>query len=215
MNIIDVSIIVAYILITLFVGIWVSKKASKGLKSYFLGGNSIKWYYLGLSNSSGMFDVSGTAWMVGLLFLYGTKSFMLMWLWPVWNQVFIMIFLAIWIRNDKSGRASHIIVAIFAIVATIGFIAYFFEGVGKFMEIILPWDLALQTNETVVLTSSQSYALIIIVLTTIYTVKGGMFSVVATEVLQYAIMVLAAILLTIYVFIDIDKNGETFSSIGN
>lgn len=69
MDIIDVAIIAVYIALTLGVGIWISKRASKGLDSYFLGGKSIKWYYLGLSNGSGMFDVSGTAWMVGILFL--------------------------------------------------------------------------------------------------------------------------------------------------
>ena len=69
MNSIDILIIVIYVLITLYVGIRVSKKASKGLDSYFLGGKTIKWYYLGLSNGSGMFDVSGTAWMVGILSL--------------------------------------------------------------------------------------------------------------------------------------------------
>ncbi|WP_034040546.1 sodium:solute symporter family protein [Wocania ichthyoenteri] len=219
MDIIDVSIIVIYIVLTLGVGIWISKKASKGLDSYFLGGNSIKWYYLGLSNGSGMFDVSGTAWMVGILFLYGAKSFMFMWIWPIWNQIFIMIFLAAWIRrsnimtgsewiltrfgDDKPGRASHLIVAIFAIIASVGFIAYFFEGVGKFMTIILPWDLTLTMGDTTLLASEQSYALIIIFLTTIYTIKGGMFSVVATEVLQYGIMVLAGILITIYAFVTI------------
>lgn len=219
MNIIDVSIIVIYIVLTLGVGIWISKKASKGLDSYFLGGNSIKWYYLGLSNGSGMFDVSGTAWMVGILFLYGAKSFMFMWMWPIWNQVFIMVFLAAWIRrsnimtgsewiltrfgDDKAGRASHLIVAIFAIIASIGFIAYFFEGVGKFMTIILPWDLTLAMGDSTLLLSEQSYALIIIFLTTIYTIKGGMFSVVATEVLQYGIMVLAGILVAIYAFVTI------------
>jgi len=216
MNIIDVSIIGVYVLLTLFVGIWVSKRASKGLKSYFLGGNDIKWYFLGLSNGSGMFDISGTAWMVGILFLYGVKSFMFMWMWPIWNQIFVMMFLAVWIRrskvmtgsewiltrfgDDRAGRASHIIVAIFAIIAAIGFIAYFFEGVGKFMTIILPWDLTWFLGETQLLTSEQSYALIIIFLTTIYTVKGGMFSVVATEVLQYGIMVLAGILVAGYTF---------------
>ena len=101
MNVIDVTIIFVYIVLTLFVGIWVSKKASQGLKSYFLGGNNIKWYYLGLSNGSGMFDVSGTAWMVGILFLYGVKSFMFMWLWPIWNQIFVMMFLAVWIRRSN------------------------------------------------------------------------------------------------------------------
>ncbi|AXP81457.1 Sodium/glucose cotransporter [Mariniflexile rhizosphaerae] len=218
MNIIDVSIILGYILLTVGVGIWISKKASVGLDEYFLGGKSIKWYYLGLSNGSGMFDVSGTAWMVGILFLYGVKSFMFMWLWPIWNQIFVMMFLAVWIRrsnimtgsewiltrfgNDKAGKASHIIVAIFAIVSAIGFIAYFFEGIGKFMTIILPWDFALSFGDTNVLTSQQSYALMIIFLTTIYTVKGGMFSVVATEVLQYIIMVVAGMLVAGYTFFE-------------
>ncbi len=226
MNIIDVSIIIIYVVLTLGVGIWISKRASKGLDSYFLGGKSIKWYYLGLSNGSGMFDVSGTAWMVGILFLYGVKSFMFMWIWPIWNQIFIMIFLAAWIRRSnimtgsewiltrfgdgKAGRASHLIVAIFAIIASIGFIAYFFEGVGKFMTIILPWDLTLTMGNGVFLNSDQSYALIIIFLTTIYTIKGGMFSVVATEVLQYGIMVLAGLLVAGYAFIavtDIEINN--------
>nr|WP_299073383.1 sodium:solute symporter family protein [uncultured Allomuricauda sp.] len=219
MHHIDILIIALYIVLTLGVGIWVSKRASKGLNSYFLGGKSIKWYYLGLSNGSGMFDISGTAWMVGILFLYGTKSFMFMWMWPVFNQIFIMVFLAAWIRrsnimtgsewiltrfgDDKSGRASHLIVAIFAIVATIGFIAYFFEGVGKFMTIILPWDLAFAINGEVLLSSDQSYAFLIIFLTTLYTIKGGMFSVVATEVLQYLIMVVAGILVAIYAFVSV------------
>jgi SSS family solute:Na+ symporter len=219
MHSIDILIIAFYIFLTVAVGIWVSKRASKGLDSYFLGGKSIKWYYLGLSNGSGMFDVSGTAWMVGILFLYGVKSFMFMWLWPIWNQIFIMMFLAVWIRRSnimtgsewiltrfgdkRAGRASHLIVAAFAIIAAIGFIAYFFEGVGKFMTIILPWDLTLQMGASVLLNSEQSYALIIILLTTIYTVKGGMFSVVATEVLQYGIMVVAGLLIVGYSFFAI------------
>ncbi len=218
MNWIDVLIIVLYIVLTIGVGIYVSKRASKGLDSYFLGGNSIKWYYLGLSNGSGMFDVSGTAWMVGILFLYGVKSFLFMWMWPIFNQIFVMMFLAVWIRrsnimtgsewiltrfgDDRAGRASHLIVAIFAIIASVGFIAYFFEGVGKFMTIILPWDLSTDLG-FMALTSAQSYALLIIFLTTLYTIKGGMFSVVATEVLQYGIMVLSGILIAIYAYVSI------------
>lgn len=226
MNIIDVSIIVLYVVLTLFVGIWVSKKASKNLKSYFLGGNNIKWYFLGLSNGSGMFDISGTAWMVGILFLYGVKSFMFMWLWPVWNQIFVMMFLAVWIRksnimtgsewiltrfgDDRAGRASHSIVAVFAIVSAVGFIAYFFEGIGKFLTVILPWNIPLELGGILLLTSEHSYALIIIVLTTIYTIKGGMFSVVATEVLQYIIMVIAGILVvgySFFAFSDVEINA--------
>ncbi|WP_420603054.1 sodium:solute symporter family protein [Flagellimonas sp.] len=219
MDVIDISIIAIYIFLTLFVGIWISKKASKGLESYFLGGKDIKWYYLGLSNGSGQFDVSGTAWMVGILFLYGAKSFMFMWVWPVFNQIFIMMFLAVWIRRSnimtgsewiltrfgdgKAGRASHSIIAVFAVISAVGFIAYFFEGVGKFLTIILPWNIPLEIGDVLLLTSEQSYALIIIFLTTLYTIKGGMFSVVATEVLQYIIMVIAGLLVAGYAFVSI------------
>nr|WP_299171949.1 sodium:solute symporter family protein [uncultured Allomuricauda sp.] len=219
MDVIDISIIAVYILLTLFIGIWVSKKASKDLDSYFLGGKNIKWYFLGLSNGSGQYDVSGTAWMVGMLFLYGTKSFMHMWTWPIFNQVFVMMFLAVWIRrsnimtgsewiltrfgDDRAGRASHIIIAIFAVASALAFISYFFEGAGKFLAVILPWDIPLEIGESVIFTSEQSYALIIIFLTTVYTVKGGMFSVVATEVLQYIIMVIGGILIAGYTFFAI------------
>ncbi|UII81153.1 sodium:solute symporter family protein [Flagellimonas sp. CMM7] len=219
MDVIDISIIVIYVLLTLFIGIWVSKKASKDLDSYFLGGKNIKWYFLGLSNGSGQYDVSGTAWMVGMLFLYGTKSFMHMWTWPIFNQVFVMMFLAVWIRrsnimtgsewiltrfgDDRAGRASHIIIAIFAVASALAFISYFFEGAGKFLAVILPWDIPLEIGESVIFTSEQSYALIIIFLTTVYTVKGGMFSVVATEVLQYIIMVIGGVLIAGYTFFAI------------
>lgn len=97
----DFAIIIAYFLIVLGVGLWISKLARNNLDQYFLGGNKIKWYLLGLSNASGMFDISGVMWTVTLLFIYGLKSAWIPWLWPVWNQVFVMIFLAVWIRRSN------------------------------------------------------------------------------------------------------------------
>jgi len=107
MDIIDLSIIICYVLLTVGVGVWISKKASKGLDHYFLGGKSIKWYYLGLSYGCGMFDLSGTSWVVCILFLFGLNSFMFMWLWPIWNQIFVMMFLAVWVRSSKVMTGSE------------------------------------------------------------------------------------------------------------
>ena len=91
--VLDIAIILAYILATLVVGFWISSRASKDIKSYFLGGNKLSWWQLGLSNASGMFDISGTMWMVYLLFIYGLKSVFIPWLWPAFNQIFLMVFL--------------------------------------------------------------------------------------------------------------------------
>ena len=205
---IDISIIVAYIVLTIFIGFWISKKAKKNLDSYFLGGKNLPWYMLGLSNASGQFDISGTMMMVAWLFVYGVKSAWIPWLWPVWNQIFLMIFLAVWLRRSNvltgaewlktrfgTGRGatlSHISVVIFAIIAVIGFIAYAFEGIGKFATTFLPWDLS-ATIIGIEITSERMYALLIMGITTIYVIKGGMYSVVMTEVLQFTIMTISGI----------------------
>lgn len=204
----DLLIILLYFAITLWFGFWISKRATKDMRQYFLGGNSIPWYYLGLSNASGMFDISGTMWTVTIFFVYGLKSAWIPWLWPVWNQVFVFVFLAIWLRRSnvltgaqwitfrfgsgKGAKLSHIIVTIFAILSVFGFIAYFFEGIGKFAAVFFPWDLHWHIGSLVV-SSEQSYALLLIGITTIYTIKGGMWSVVATEVLQWVVMTISCV----------------------
>ena len=208
LSLIDGAIIVGYLILTIFIGFWISKKASKNLDSYFLGGKNMPWYMLGLSNASGQFDISGTMMMVAWLFVYGVKSAWIPWLWPVWNQIFLMIFLAVWLRRSNvltgaewlktrfgTGRGatlSHISVVIFAIVAVIGFIAYAFEGIGKFATTFLPWDLS-ATIIGIEITSERMYALLIMGITTIYVVKGGMYSVVMTEVLQFIIMTISSV----------------------
>lgn len=200
----DIAIIFLYLALTLFAGFWIARRASTNLESYFLGNKKIPWYYLGLSNASGMFDISGTMWLVTLFFVYGVKSIWLPWLWPVWNQVIMMVFLSAWLRRSEAltgaewitfrfgdargGRLSHLIVTVFAIVSVLGFMAYFFVGIGKFAAIFLPWNLSFG-----LINSEQMYALIIMLITAIYTIKGGMYSVVFTEVLQFVIMTISCL----------------------
>jgi SSS family solute:Na+ symporter len=204
LSILDYTIIILYIILTIFIGIWASKKASQNIQGYFLGGNELKWYYLGLSNASGMFDISGTMWMVYLLFIYGLKSLYIPWLWPAFNQIFMMVFLSIWLRRSGvmtgaewirfrfgdglGAKLSHIVVVVFALVSVLGFLAYSFIGIGKFAAAFMPLQFSLDphTNEIV-------YGLILTFITTIYVVKGGMYSVVITEVVQFAIMTVACI----------------------
>ena len=201
---IDVTIIIGYIIATLLIGFYISKRASRNMQSYFLGGNEIPWPALGLSNASGMFDISGTMWMVALLFVYGLKSVFIPWLWPVFNQIFLMIYLSVWLRRSgvmtgaewiqfrfgrgRGAELSHLVVVAFALILVITYVAYGFIGVGKFATVFLPWELSADPalNEIY-------YGLIVTGLTAVYVIKGGMYSVVFTEVLQYFIMLIASV----------------------
>ena len=224
LEILDFIIILSYFVLVLIVGFMLSSKARKNLDQYFLGGNKIKWYLLGLSNASGMFDISGVMWTVTILFIYGLKSAWIPWLWPVWNQVFVMVFLAVWIRRSNvmtgaswiltrfsgaGGQLSKNIIIVFAVVSAIGFVAYFFEGIGKFCDSILPWDLAF-SSDLISISSENMYALIIVGITTVYTLRGGMMSVVATEVFQYVIMTISSIIIAVIAY-----NAVTYDQISN
>ena len=194
----DIIIILCYLGLTVFIGIFISRRASKNIDAYFLGGKTIPWWVLGVSNASGMFDITGTMWLVSMCFVYGLKSAWLPWIWPTFNQVFLMIYLSVWLRRSnvmtgaewlqtrfgegRGAKLSHLIVVIFAIVSAVGFISYAFKGIGKFAVTFLPWDL-----------SPDIYALIILSITTLYVIKGGMYSVVSTELLQFVIMTIASI----------------------
>jgi len=194
---IDIAIIVAYLLSTVCIGYWVSHRASQSMQNYFLGGNTMPWYMLGISNASGMFDISGTMLLVSWMFVYGLKSVWIPWLWPTFNQIFLMVYLSAWLRRSKvmtgaewiktrfgTGRGaqlSHLIVVVYAFVSIIGFFSYAFKGIGKFAQTFLPWHL-----------SANEYALILIGITAIYVIKGGMISVVITEVVQFFILSIAS-----------------------
>ena len=89
----DILIIVGYLTATIVIALVLKRRAQRSKSDYLLGGNKLPWYMLGLSNASGMFDISGTMWLVGMMFIYGLKSIWLPWLWPVFNQIFLMQFL--------------------------------------------------------------------------------------------------------------------------
>ena len=206
---VDVAVLVAYFVATILVGLWVSKRGAKDMDSYFLGGKSLPWYLLGISDASGMFDIAGTMVMVYWLFVYGLKSVWLPFLWPVFNQIFLMMFLSAWLRRSnvltgaewiqfRFGRGTganlaHLSVVLFALVNTVGMLAYAFKGIGKFAVTMLPWQLTAQTDG--LLSNENLYAVIILALTSIYAIKGGMVSVVATEVMQFTILTVTSLII--------------------
>jgi SSS family solute:Na+ symporter len=150
---VDAAIMLAFVALTVGLGFWISGRASRNLRSYFLGGNSIPWYLLGVSNASGMFDISGTMLMVAWLFVYGLKSVWIPWLWPVFNQIVLMAYLSVWLRrsgvltgadwirlrfgSSPGAQAAHLVVVLFALINVVGFLAYGFIGAGKFAATFL------------------------------------------------------------------------------
>lgn len=218
---IDFAIIGVYLGMLIFIGIYLKRRASKNLESYLLGGKTIPWYMLGLSNASGMFDISGTVWLVAITVIYGLKSIYIPWLWPVFNQIFLMIYLSAWLRRsgvttgaewiafrfgkDKGSVTSHWIIVIFAILVCLSMLAYGFIGMGKFIEIFLP----LKTMFPVMSFVPDAYVphvwgIAFTLFAVFYALMGGMMSIVWADVAQYVIMTLASIAIAVIAMVHLD-----------
>ena len=205
---VDIVIIIGYIISVIILGWVLSKRASKSLNAYFLGGKSLPWWIIGTSHGASGFDITGTMWFVAMMFTYGLKAAFIPWIWPLFDRVFRQVYLGAWIRRSnvltgaewmktrfgtgRGGTLSHISVVIYALVVTIGFLAYAFKGIGKFADVFFQWDLACGP-----LSSADMYAVIILAITTAYLLMGGWYSVVLTDLLQFALLTIASVFIAI------------------
>jgi Na+/proline symporter len=210
---IDIAIVLAYLLTVSLIGVFLRRRASKNLNSYLLGGKELPWYLLGLSNASGMFDISGTMWLVTIMFVYGLKSVWLPWLWPTFNQIFLMMFLSAWLRRSNvttgaqwigtrfgkgvGAQLSHTVVVVFALIGCLAFTAYAFVGLGKFIQIFLPWETVSPyvPFDVPARYVPHVYGLAFTVVAVFYTVLGGMRSIVLADFIQYIIMTVSAVII--------------------
>ncbi|MBP3518969.1 MAG: Na+:solute symporter [Parabacteroides sp.] len=229
LQMIDILIIALYLLAMVVIGLVLKKRASKNMDAYFLGGKTLPFYMLGLSNASGQFDISGTMWMVTLAFIYGVKSAWVPWLWPVFNQIFLMAYLSVWLRRsnvltgaewiqtrfgkDRGARLSHTIVVIYALIGVLGFLSYGFIGVGKFMEIFFPWNVvsAYVPFDIPAEYVPHAYGIFFTAIATFYVMLGGMLSIVWTDVVQFAIMTVAGIIIAVIAMMKVSP--ETLAAI--
>ncbi|QRR03310.1 sodium:solute symporter family protein [Dyadobacter sandarakinus] len=207
----DLAVIILYLALVTLIGLVLKKQAQRSKNDYLLGGKSMPYWMLGISNASGMFDISGTSWMVAMMFVYGLKSVWLPWLWPVFNQIFMMVYLSVWLRRSnastgaewmetrfgKAGgdRLAHHVIVIFALLSCLSMMAYGFIGLGKFLEIFIPWTLVksllpwLPVSEQY---AAHVYGVLFTLFTVAYSMLGGMKSIVWVDLIHYGIMVVVS-----------------------
>jgi len=225
LSFIDISIIVLYLVTMVMLGWFLRKKARQNKESYLMGGKKLPWYMLGMSDASDMFDISGTMWMVSLCFVYGIKSIWIPWLWPVFNQVFNMMYLSKWLRRSnattgaewlatrfglkgKGIKGSHNIVVAFALIGCLGFLAYGFIGLGKFIEIFVPWEMVKDFVPFDVAPQyvAHVYGIVFTLFAMFYSILGGMHSIVLGDLIKYAIMTVGCIAIAVIAMMHLNGN---------
>jgi len=217
MTTIDAVIVFLYFVVVIGLGFLYKRRASQSLDSYFLGGKRIHWLLLSMSGSVSNFDITGTMWIVSILFVLGMKSMWHHWMWGFLMGAFFLAYMGKWVRrsgvmtaaewmktrfgDETAGRFARTAYALMAIFTLASFIGYAFQGIGKFASVYIPleslaarisipWIQALLTDH-----KAAFLAVVIISITTLYVVLGGLFSVVVTDVIQTAVLTLSSLII--------------------
>ncbi len=202
MHPVDLAIVVAYLLLMALVGWWVAKKASQSAESYFLAGKSLPWWIIGIAHGSSGVDITGTMWFVMMLYIYGIKATWLLWVWPLFNVIFRMMYLGTWVRrsnvltgaewmrtrfgDSRGAELAYVSVVVYALVSLIGFLSYAFRGVAEFTGPLFPWRLP-----------DEVYGTAVLLVTGVYCVVGGMYSVVLNDLIQFVLKMIAAVAISV------------------
>jgi Na+/proline symporter len=212
---IDYAIIGLYFVIVLGLGFWYQKRASRNLDTYFMAGKNIHWIPLAMSGSVSTFDITGTMWIVSILFVLGMKSMWHHWMWGVYMAAFFMAYMGKWVRRsnvmtaaewmktrfgeDTGGRLARTTYALMAVLTLASFIGYAYQGIGKFASVYIslePLTRYISSPGLIDFVNSHQadiLAIAIIAITTIYVIMGGLYSVVVTDVFQTLILTLGSV----------------------
>jgi len=204
MSPIDWAVIVIYFAVVIGIGFWYQRVASRNLDSYFLGGKSMHWLALAMSGSVSNFDITGTMWIVTLIYLFGMKSMWNHWMWGFLMGAFFLSFMGKWVRrsrvmtgaewmvtrfgDQRDGQIARLSYTLMAVVTLTAFVGYAFQGIGKFASEYVRFGLTPEQAAPVC-------ALGVFAITTLYVLLGGLYSVVITNVIQTVILTASAILI--------------------
>ncbi len=197
MQILDYTIVIAYLLAIVGLGFFLQRKASEGLESYFLGDRNLPWWALGASGMASNTDIAGTMVIVALIYALGVKGFFIeirggivlvmaffMIFMGKWNRRSQIMTLAEWMRfrfgSGKAGNFARLISAVANLVISIWIISYFAVGGGKFFGEFLGID-------------DRYAAIFLIVLAMTYTAVSGFYGVVWTDVFQGILIFIAIV----------------------
>ncbi|NWU08556.1 SC5A9 protein, partial [Cephalopterus ornatus] len=200
----DIIVVVLYFAFVLTIGIWSSIRASRGtIGGYFLAGRSMTWWPIGASLmssnvGSGLFiGLAGTGAAGGLA--VGAFEWNATWALLALGWIFVPVYIAAgvvtmpeYLQKRFGGQRIQIYMSVLSLILYIftKISVYIFSG-ALFIQISLGWNLYLST-------------VVLLAVTAVYTIAGGLTAVIYTDVLQTVIMVLGALVL---MFIGFEKVG--------
>lgn len=202
----DFSIIGAYLFLSLFIGIYFTKRASSSIKEFFISGRNLPWWLAGTSMVATTFSSDTPLYVTGLVREHGIYENWQWWCFIFSGMMAVFFFARLWRRLGVitdvelidirySGRPARILrgfKAIYFSVAIHTIIkAQVILAMAKIMDVSMGWG----KWESIAISSGVAIA---------YSMLSGYWGVVTTDFFQFIIAMAGAIILA---FASVNKAG--------
>lgn len=214
-------IVAVYVMIILGIGVYFSRKGSANVDEYFLGGQSLPWWVLGVSFMTSNLDLTGTMVIASFFSMVGLKGFLVELRGGTCLPIAVfMVFMAKWHRrsgvmtmaewmefrfgDDSGSRAARLTSAIGVVIMVLGMSTYFCVGFGKFLGHYFPFSADPELNATICTVIFTGIA-------TLHILYSGLYGVAFTDVLQ-GVMILFTVIAISYLAFTLEIEPDTLSA---
>lgn len=193
----DWVIVAAYLILSLAIGIYFTKRASGSMSSYFVSGRSLPWWILGTSMVATTFAADTPLAVTGWI---RTEGIWKNWFW--WNYLFshvfiVLVFARLWRRAEVITDNELIEIRYGGKPAAFlrGFKALYFSTLFNF--IVMGWVISAMAKVFKVFFGVDTTIAIVICISIafFYTMMSGLWGVALTDFLQYFIALIGTIIL--------------------
>ncbi|GIR23190.1 hypothetical protein CM15mP37_06950 [bacterium] len=197
----DWTIIAGYLILSIIVGLWSSKKSSKDTRSFFLAGNNLPWWMLGISMVATTFSTDTPNLVTDLVRKDGVAGNWVWWAFLLTGMLSVFVYAKLWNRSGLltdiqfyelryGGRPAAFLRGFRALYLGLIFNSLVMGAVSlaaiKFGEIVLQ----IEGWQTLFIACS---------VTLLYSTLGGLKAVVVTDVIQFLLAMVGSVWAAIYV----------------
>jgi Na+/proline symporter len=210
--VLDYVIIIGLLAVSITVGLLMSRRASKSLDHYFLGGRSLPWWLLGVAGMANWFDLTGTMIITSFLYMLGPRGLFIEFRGgAVLVLAFLLVYAGKWHRRSgcmtgaewmtyrfgegKAAEGVRLLTALVGILSTIMMLAYLTRGASLFLGMFFPFP-------------PMATTLVLVMVATFYTMSAGFYGVVLTDLVQGFIVLASCVIISIMAWQMIPSTGD-------
>lgn len=211
---IDWVILGGWMLFTLGVGFWFSRRASESTESFFVSGRSLSWWVVGTSMVATTFAADTPLAVSGFMAKGGIVDNWMWWTLGLSGMASVFLFAKLWRRSgvltdaelvelryggEEAAWLRGIKAVWFGVIQNCLILAWVMAAMAKITTVVLGLDdgdvlftVALGSEE-LALKSNVAVMLGLFLIATIYTSASGMWGVVTTDVVQFVMAITIAV----------------------